>query len=176
MAQMIRPQLSASDVVMCAKYAALEPWWHDYDDADRARADELLAAQGVGHVRHRGYGTLSSGERQRVLLARALMSEPGLLLLDEPTTGLDLAGREAFVERIGALAADPDAAPMILVTHHVEEIPPTFTDLLALRDGQVVRSGPLASTLDSALLTECFDMSLTATRHDDGRWSARRSV
>lgn len=176
MAQMIRPQLSASDVVMCAKHAALEPWWHDYDAADRARADELLEAQGVGHVSRRAFSTLSSGERQRVLLARALMSDPGLLLLDEPTTGLDLAGRESFVERIDDLAADPTSPPMVLVTHHVEEIPASFTDLLALRHGRVVRHGALPGALDSALLTECFDMDLTATRHDDGRWSARRAV
>lgn len=175
MADMIRPQLVASDVVMCAKYAALEPWWHDYDARDRARADELLEAQGVGFAARRPYGSLSSGERQRVVLARALMSDPELLLLDEPTAGLDLAGREAFVERIDDLARDPDAAPMVLVTHHVEEIPASFTDLLALRAGAVVRSGPLAESLDGALLSECFDMDLTATRHPDGRWSARRA-
>lgn len=175
MAQMVRPQLSASDVVMCAKYAALEPWWHEYDDADRARADELLEAQGVGHAVRRQFATLSSGERQRVLLARALMSDPGLILLDEPTTGLDLAGRESFVERMDELALDPTAPPMVLVTHHVEEIPASFTDLLALREGRVARNGALPDALDSSLLTECFDMELTATRHDDGRWSARRA-
>ncbi len=175
MADMIRPQLDASDVVMCAKYAALEPWWHRYDSADRARADELLDAQGVGFAARRPYGSLSSGERQRVLLARALMSAPELLLLDEPTAGLDLAGREAFVERIDQLAMDPTAAPMVLVTHHVEEIPASFTHLLALRAGQVVRNGALPGALDAALLTECFEMDLTVTRHDDGRFSARRA-
>jgi len=175
MADLIRPQLDASDVVMCAKYAALEPWWHDYDAADRARADDLLDAQGVGFAARRPYGSLSSGERQRVLLARALMSEPELLLLDEPTAGLDLAGREAFVERIDDLARDPLAAPMVLVTHHVEEIPASFTRLLALRAGEVVRNGALPEALDDELLSDCFDMALTVTRHDDGRFSARRA-
>jgi len=97
-------------------------------------------------------------------------------LLDEPTAGLDLAGREAFVERIDDLARDPEAAPMVLVTHHVEEIPGSFTHLLALRAGEVVRDGELPDALDGALLSECFDMELTATRHDDGRWSARRAA
>jgi iron complex transport system ATP-binding protein len=102
------------------------------------------------------------------------MSDPGLVLLDEPTGGLDLGGREELVERLDELAADPAAAPMVLVTHHVEEIPPAFTDLLALRHGRVLGSGPLADTLDADLLGECFGLRLALVRHDDGRWSARR--
>ena len=174
MADMVRPQLSAAEVVVCAKYAALEPWWHTYDDADHERARSLLAAQGVGFAADRPWGSLSSGERQRVLLARALMSDPGLVLLDEPTSGLDLGGREELVERLDELARTPDAPPMVLVTHHVEEIPPSFTDLLALRSGHVLAQGPIASTLDAHLLGECFGLPLSLSRHDDGRWSARR--
>lgn len=171
---MIRPQLTGTEVVMCAKFAALEPWWHTYDDEDRSRAAQLLDAQGVGFAAHRRYGSLSSGERQRVLLARALMSEPGLILLDEPSAALDLGGRELLVDRLDALATDPASSPIVLVTHHVEEIPPAFTHLLALKGGRVLGAGPIDATLDDALLSECFEMPLTLARHG-GRWSARRS-
>jgi iron complex transport system ATP-binding protein len=174
MADLVRPQLSAAEVVVCAKHAALEPWWHHYEPEDHERARELLAGQGVGFAADRAWGTLSSGERQRVLLARALMSDPGLVLLDEPTGGLDLGGREELVERLDLLAGDPAAAPMVLVTHHVEEIPPAFTDVLALRDGRVLGRGPLVDTLDAELLGDCFGVRLSLERHDDGRWSARR--
>ena len=174
MADLGRPQLAAAEVVVCAKYAALEPWWHDYEVEDHERARGLLDQQGVGFAADRPWGSLSSGERQRVLLARALMSDPGLVLLDEPTGGLDLGGREELVERLDELAADPAAAPMVLVTHHVEEIPPAFTDLLALHQGRVLGSGPLADTLAADLLGECFGLRLALVRHDDGRWSARR--
>lgn len=176
MADMVRPQLSAAEVVVCAKYAALEPWWHTYDDADHERARSLLAAQGVGFAADRPWGSLSSGERQRVLLARALMSDPGLVLLDEPTSGLDLGGREELVERLDELARTPGTAPMVLVTHHVEEIPPAFGHLLALRAGRVLARGPVAEQLDADLLSDCFGLPLSLQRHDDGRWSARRST
>lgn len=172
---MVRPQLRAEEVVVCAKFAALEPWWHQYEPADHDRARRLLDEQGVGFAADRPFGSLSSGERQRVLLARALMSDPGLVLLDEPTSGLDLGGREELVERLDALAATTSAAPMVMVTHHVEEIPPAFTHLLALRGGTVLGSGPLDEVLDGELLSECFAMALHLDRHDDGRWSARRA-
>jgi iron complex transport system ATP-binding protein len=176
MADLVRPQLSAAEVVVCAKYAALEPWWHQYERADHERARDLLAAQGVGFAADRPWGSLSSGERQRVLLARALMSDPGLVLLDEPTGGLDLRGREELVERLDDLARLPGSAPMVLVTHHVEEIPPAFTDVLALRAGEVVAGGPVTTTLDAAMLSDTFGIGLSLTRHDDGRWSARRAT
>ena len=174
MSDLIRPQLSGAEVVVCAKFAALEPWWHQYGPTDHERARELLDAQGVGFAADRPWGSLSSGERQRVLLARALMSSPGLVLLDEPTSGLDLGGREGLIERLDLLARTDGVAPMALVTHHVEEIPPGFTDVLALRDGRVLASGPLADTLDAELLSDCFDVPLSLTHHHDGRWSARR--
>lgn len=175
MSDLIRPQLSGAQVVVCAKFAALEPWWHQYEPADHERARALLDAQGVGFATDRPWGSLSSGERQRVLLARALMSAPGLVLLDEPTSGLDLGGREDLVDRLDQLARTDGAPPMALVTHHVEEIPPGFTDLLALRDGRVLASGPLDDTLAAELLSECFGVPLSLSRHHDGRWSARRS-
>ena len=137
MADMLRSDLTPVDVVMTAKNAALEPWWHHYDDADRARAVTCLEQLGIGHLAHRSFATLSSGERQRVLLARTLMPEPGLLLLDEPTAGLDLAGREDLVAGLADLAADPTTPATVLVTHHVEEIPRGFTHLLLLAEGRV---------------------------------------
>ena len=174
MADLVRPNLSATEVVMCGRFAALEPWWHTYTAADRDRARALLAAQGVGAVADHPMGTLSSGERQRTLLARALMNEPGLVLLDEPTAGLDLRGREELVDRLGALAVDPDAAPLVLVTHHVEEIPPGFTHLLALRDGRVLAQGPVDEVLTAELLSDTFGLPLVLERRD-GRFFARRS-
>lgn len=174
MADLVRPRLSAAQVVVCAKYAALEPWWHDYEEADHERARALLADQGVGPVADRPWQTLSSGERQRVLLARALMAAPGLVLLDEPTAGLDLGGREELVDRLDLLAATTGSAPMVLVTHHVEEIPPSFTHLLALRDGRVIAQGPIRPTLTADVLGDCYGTAFTMERHEDGRYSARR--
>lgn len=174
LADMVRPQLLAEQIVMCAKHAALEPWWHDYDDEDLARAAQLLHEQGIGSLRGRAFATLSSGERQRVLLARSAMAPHALVLLDEPSAGLDLGAREQLVGQLEQLAAVPSTAPMVLVTHHVEEIPAGFTHLLALRNGRVLRQGPLEQVLDGELISEAFDIELGLDRHDDGRWTARR--
>jgi iron complex transport system ATP-binding protein len=171
LADQLRPSLDALDVVMTAKYAALEPWWHQYSDADRARAARLLDRLGVGAFAGRDFGTLSSGERQRVLLARALMIEPGIVLLDEPNAGLDLGGREELVAALTALAVDPASPPIVLVTHHVDEIPPGFTHLLLLRDGRVLAAGPIDTTLTPDALSETFGVSLCLERRN-GRFSA----
>jgi iron complex transport system ATP-binding protein len=174
LADQLRAGLPACDLVMTAKYAALEPWWHDYSDGDRERAVHLLKRMQVGHVAHQPFGTLSAGERQRVLLARALMTEPELLLFDEPTAGLDLAGREALVTSLAALAADRTAPAMVLVTHHLEEIPAGFDHVLMLRDGQVLASGPLDDLLDTAHASACFGLELSVERDTaSGRWTAR---
>jgi iron complex transport system ATP-binding protein len=149
---------------MAAKNAALETWWHTYDDTDRERAWELLERMGCGHLADRAVVTASDGERQRVQLARTLMVEPDLLLLDEPTAGLDLGGREALVGRLADLAAAPDAPPTVLVTHHTEEIPPGFTHALLLRAGTVLAAGPLDETLTAEALSECFDTAVTLER------------
>jgi iron complex transport system ATP-binding protein len=172
MADKLRPGLAAADAVMTARHGALEPWWHTYTDADQERARALLAQLGVGYAADQPFGTLSSGERQRVQLARMLMNDPGILLLDEPTAGLDLGGREDLVDALADLAAGDSAPPMALVTHHVEEIPPGFTHCLLLRTGQVMAAGPLASTLDEPNLSSCFEHDLELV-HRDGRWSAR---
>ncbi len=171
MAELLRPDLTAADVVMTAKNAALEPWWHRYDDADRDRARACLTDVGMGGFAARSFGSLSSGERQRVLLARTLMTDPGLLLLDEPTAGLDLAGREVLVDGLATLAARPGAAPIVLVTHHVEEIPAGFTHALLLDEGRIVAAGPLDEVLSAEALSSCFGMALELERRH-GRWWA----
>ena len=171
MADQLRSDLIAADVVMTAKNAALEPWWHSYDDADRQRARDCLDRMEIGRLADRSFATLSSGERQRVLLARTLMPEPGLLLLDEPTAGLDLAGREDLVRTLGVLAAGVETPATVLVTHHVEEIPEGFTHVLMLREGQVLSAGTLEDVLTEANLSECFEMQLGLERRH-GRWWA----
>ena len=173
-ADMLRPSIEAVDVVMTAKNAALEPWWHTYDEADRQRAVELLERFGCGSLAEHTFTTLSSGERQRVQLARSLMTEPGLLLLDEPTAGLDLGGREDLVGRLSQLAHDPSTPPIVLVTHHVDEIPPGFTHLLLIKDGQTMAAGPLDDTLSAEALSDCFGLSLELALRD-GRYSAFRT-
>jgi iron complex transport system ATP-binding protein len=125
----------------------------------------------IGRLADRSFATLSSGEKQRVLLARTLMPQPGLLLLDEPTAGLDLAGREDLVRTLGVLAAGTDTPATVLVTHHVEEIPEGFTHVLMLREGEVLTSGPLEEVLNEANLSECFEMPLGLERRH-GRWWA----
>jgi iron complex transport system ATP-binding protein len=168
----LRPTLTGTEVVMTAKYAALEPWWHTYDESDRTRAGFLLDRFGCGHLADRAFGLHSSGERQRVLLARTLMTDPALVLLDEPNAGLDIGGREDLVESLGQLAADPTAAPTALVTHHVEEIPPGFTHAALVSGGRLVAQGPIAETLTAAALSACFDRRLSLER-SSGRWWCR---
>ena len=163
---------SVSDVVVTASWGVVGRWREGYDDLDHARAHELLEALGAGHLSNRTYGTLSEGERKRVQIARALMTDPELMLLDEPAAGLDLGGREDLVQRLGAIAGDLAAPALVMVTHHVEEIPPNFTDVLLLREGQVVAQGPIEITLTEANLSQTFGLDLVLEQHGD-RWSAR---
>ena len=168
---LLRAQLTGTEVVMTARYAALEPWWHTYDDADRDRARSLLDRFGVLHLADRPVSTMSSGERQRVLLARAFAGDPALVLLDEPTAGLDLGGREDLVARLGTSAGDPERPPTVLVTHHVEEIPTGTTHALLLRGGRVLRLGPLEEVLTAASLSATFGVPLVLERRGN-RWAA----
>lgn len=170
LADSFRPTITCRDVVMTAKYAALEPWWHTYTDDDRGRAERLLAERGCAEHADRTFNTLSSGERQRVLLARTLMNEPAVVLLDEPTAALDLSGRELLVRELDGLAMDPSAPAMVLVTHHVEEIPAHFTHVLLMKHGTQVTAGPLESTLTDACLSETFEMPLRVVEIDDRRF------
>jgi iron complex transport system ATP-binding protein len=168
----LRGALDPLDVVMTAKNAALEPWWHQYDGADRSRAQGCLDRMGVGHLTGRSFSTLSSGEQQRVLLARSLMNDPAVLLLDEPSARLDLGGREQLVRALGDITGDPTAPPLVLVTHHVDEVPPGMTHVLMLRQGAVLASGPIETTLTAERLSECFGLHLRLERRADGRWTA----
>ena len=171
-ARMLRPGITASEIVMAGRHAALETWWHEYTDDDRRRARKLLDEAGFGYAADRVFAVLSEGERQQVQLARTLMGDPELLLLDEPAAGLDVGGRERLVARLAALATDPATPPTVFVTHHVEEIPPAFTHALLLREGAVVAAGPLVETLTAATLSACFGLALRLTV-DDGRYSCR---
>lgn len=161
-----------ADVVVTASYGVVGRWRENYDGMDHSRAIELLDALGAAQLADRRYGTLSEGERKRVQIARALMTDPELMLLDEPAAGLDLGGREDLVRRLGDIAADLMAPALVLVTHHVEEIPPHFTDVLLLRDGKVVAQGPLELALTAENLSATFGLRLVLERHGN-RWSAR---
>jgi len=168
----VPPQERVLDVVVSAGYGVVGRWRERYDEMDFDRGRELLDAMGVAALAERTYGTLSEGERKRTLAARALMADPELLLLDEPAAGLDLGGREDLVRRLGALAADEDAPALVLVTHHVEEIPAGFTHALLMRDGGVVAQGLLRSTVTSENLSEAYGLALRV-RYANGRFTAR---
>ena len=171
LASRVPPEETALDVVVSAGYGVVGRWRESYDDFDFDRARELLDAMGVAPFADRIYGTLSEGERKRVLAARALMTDPELLLLDEPAAGLDLAGREDLLQRLDVLATAEGAPATILVTHHVEEIPSAFTHVLLMRGGKVVASGPMLDTLTDVTLSETFGLQLVLTQRR-GRYFA----
>ncbi len=159
------------DVVVSASYGVVGRWREVYDDLDHERAVQLLTEVGAIHLADRTFGTLSEGERKRVQIARALMADPELLLLDEPAAGLDLGGREDLVSTLSVLAADEASPATVLVSHHVEEIPPGFTHALLLRRGQVVEAGPIEEVVTATTLSATFGMPLVLN-HEDGRWNA----
>jgi iron complex transport system ATP-binding protein len=163
-----------SDLVVSAGYAVLGRWREHYDVLDQDRAAGLLAALGIEGMAARRFGTLSEGERKRVLIARALMTDPELLLLDEPAAGLDLGGREDLLARLATLAADPDSPATVLVTHHVEEIPPGFTHAMLLRDGTVVAQGLLEAVLTKDNLAKTFGVDLVLRRSGARYFAYRR--
>jgi iron complex transport system ATP-binding protein len=181
----LRADLPARAVVVTGRTGALEPWWHTYPPEDWAEADQLLASGGTGRelsaaggptgggvpLGDRPFGVISEGERQRVLLARALMSHPELLLLDEPAAGLDLGARERLVTHMAHLAADPSVPPLVLVTHHAEEIPPGTTHGALVRDGRLLTAGPLDEVLTSDAVSDCFGLEVTVGRDNDRWWS-----
>ena len=170
----LRPAQPALDVVLTGRHAALETWWHEYTDADRTRARDLLAEAGFGSTAFggRAFGLLSEGERQQVLLARALMGDPELILMDEPAAGLDLGAREGLLARLAALAADPAVPPLVLVTHHLEEIPPGVTHAALLRSGRLLAAGPVGAVLTDAAVSDAFGVGVVVERRG-GRWVAR---
>ncbi|MDR2373418.1 MAG: ABC transporter ATP-binding protein [Bifidobacteriaceae bacterium] len=160
-----------SDAVVTGAYGVTGRWRETYEADDEARARDLMAAFDVLGLADRPFGTLSEGERKRTQIARALMADPEVLLLDEPSAGLDLGGREVLVGALAELAADPRSPVMVLVTHHIEEIPPGFTDAALMAEGRLVAAGPLAEALTDASLSQTFGMDLLVSTRGD-RWGA----
>jgi iron complex transport system ATP-binding protein len=174
LAQRIPGNEVVRDLVVSAGYAVLGRWRERYEDVDYNRAVDMLESLGAEHLADRAYETLSEGERKRIMIARALMTDPELLLLDEPAAGLDLGGREELVSRLADLAADPDAPALVLVTHHVEEIPPGFSHCMLLSEGKVVAAGLLSDVLNGDNLSAAYGQSI-AVDVIDGRYFARRT-
>ncbi len=172
MAEKMPRDQSVLQTVLTAAYGMTATWNESYESADEERARLILDRLGMTHYADRRFGTLSEGERKRTLIARAIMADPELLLLDEPAAGLDLGGREDLVRRLGRLARDPIAPSMIMVTHHVEEIAPGFTHVLMIRQGKVVAAGPIDLELNSRNLSHCFGLPLTVERRGE-RWTAQ---
>ena len=168
----LRTDLTALEVVLGGLDGSLEPWWRTTTNDDRAHGLAALERAGVAHLSARTLGGLSDGERQQVLLARALLVDPPLLLIDEPSAGLDLGARERLLHRFDALSAANPQRGVVLVTHHVEEIPATSTHVLLLREGRRLASGPIAEVLTSDNLSSCFDFALEVLSHK-GRVLAR---
>jgi iron complex transport system ATP-binding protein len=160
------------DLVMSAAYAIVGRWNEEYDLWDESRAISLLTTLGVRELRERTFGTLSEGEKKRVLISRALMPNPELLLLDEPAAGLDLAGREDLLKRLDALALDRASPATLIVTHHLEEIPLGSTHAMLLSNGAIVQSGLIADVLTSENLTAAYGIPITV-HQEGGRFFAR---
>ncbi|WP_298252513.1 ABC transporter ATP-binding protein [uncultured Arthrobacter sp.] len=171
LAAQVPEQETVLDVVVTASYGVTGRWREEYERLDERRAFRLLDTWGVSRFMNRPFGSLSEGERKRVQIARALMADPELLLLDEPAAGLDLAGREDLVRRLSELARDEDAPAMVLVTHHLEEVPPGFTHAMLLRDGAVVSSGVIGEVLTEENLGAAFGVELRVSE-ENGRYGA----
>jgi iron complex transport system ATP-binding protein len=164
--------LTAEEVVLTGIGSTLRPLWWTYSDEDRHRARELLALLGCADLGDRVISTCSQGERGRIRIARALIANPRLLLLDEPAVGLDLAAREALIAALDRLSEERAELTTVLVTHHLEEIPASTSHAILLREGKVIAAGDITATLNSRNLSACFDLAVEC-RYDGQRWSAR---
>ncbi|NYF16220.1 iron complex transport system ATP-binding protein [Microbacterium sp. AK009] len=172
MARRIPAEETVLNVVLTAAFSVVGRWREDYEDIDERRALRVLAEWRLEELADRTFGTLSDGEQKRVQIARSIMTDPELLLLDEPTASLDLGAREELLTLLGGYAQAPTTPAMVMVTHHVEEIPVGFTHVLLLREGRLVAAGPLAEALTAESLTETFGTPI-ALREEDGRFTAR---
>lgn len=175
MARRVPPEETVLDVVLTAAFAVLGRWNETYETIDEKRARRVLAEWKFDHLADRTFGTLSDGEQKRVQIARAVMTDPELLLLDEPTASLDLGAREELLGLLSGYAQAPTTPAMVMVTHHVEEIPVGFTHVLLIRDGGVVAAGPIDRTLTAENLSATFGMPI-ALSSDGGRFAARASA
>lgn len=174
MARRIPANESVLNVVLTAAWAVTGRWNEEYDDVDVKRAQRVLREWKLDHLEERTFGTLSDGEQKRTMIARAIMTDPEILLLDEPAASLDLGAREELVDLLGEFASSDMAPVIVMVTHHVEEIPAGFTHVLVMANGRLHAAGPIADVLTSSTLTEAFGVPLTVTK-TDGRYSARGS-
>lgn len=172
LARRIPADESVLNAVLTAAYSVMGRWNEQYENIDERRALRVLAEWRLDGLADRTFGTLSEGERKRVQIARSLMTDPEILVLDEPAAGLDLGGREELVAALAELAGDHRSPVLVLVTHHVEEIPPGFTHVLLLRDGKVHAAGPLDEALTAENLSGAFGLELELERRGD-RWTAR---
>ncbi|MBA8816210.1 iron complex transport system ATP-binding protein [Microbacterium halimionae] len=172
LAKRVPPNETVLNVVLTAAFSVVGRWNESYENVDERRALRVLAEWKLDHLADRTFGTLSDGEQKRVQIARAVMTDPELLLLDEPSASLDLGAREELLTLLGGYAQAPSTPAMIMVTHHVEEIPVGFTHVLLMRDGRIIASGPLSETLTSEALTETFGMKISLSS-EHGRYSAR---
>lgn len=172
MAKRVPPEEHVINVVLTAAYSVLGRWNESYEDIDERRALRVLAEWRLDHLADRTFGTLSDGEQKRVQIARAVMTDPELLLLDEPTASLDLGAREELLTLLSGYAQAPTTPAMVMVTHHVEEIPVGFTHVMLMRDGAIVAAGPIEETLTAENLTDTFGMPITLSS-EDGRHAAR---
>lgn len=172
MARRIPPNETVVNVVMTAAWAVTGRWNEHYDAVDEERARRVLAEWKLAHLADRTFGTLSDGEQKRTMIARSVMTDPEVLLLDEPAASLDLGSREELVRLLGDYATSPQAPVILMVTHHVEEIPPGFTHALVLRDGRIHAAGPITSTLNSDVVSSAFGLPVTVSTFA-GRFTAR---
>jgi iron complex transport system ATP-binding protein len=161
------------DVVMTAAYSVTGRWNEKYEDVDVKRARRVLGEWKLDHLEERLFGTLSDGEQKRVQIARSVMTDPEVLLLDEPAASLDLGAREELLQLLGGYASEKTSPAMVMVTHHVEEIPPGFTHALLLADGEVQIAGPILEVITGENLSDVFGLELVVSTSEDGRFAAR---
>ena len=168
----LRPSMSVRDVVRTAAWGISSSFTEEYEDMDSQRADDLLVLFGVGDLADRPFSSLSEGERQRIALARGLMSDPEVLILDEPTAGLDLGARELLMQALTEMMSGPRAPQAIVVTHHLEEIPVGITHAAIMKNGTLLEQGAIGDVLTGVILSEAFELPLSVG-YDNGRWWTR---